>query len=203
MPAFDPLSGMAVAHDVLEHWPNDDSTTGELLALGAILHVRGSDYYANKGSYNTAPSYHFSGKLGDLLLKIQWGEWVSLRDFPRHHAATTDEWARKEIAQAIKLAKKYIRQEYNRQYEPPSEATWKTAQYWLTEGYNKARRRYRNVESLLETFIEIEEKADKALKFAESGITELVVKLSWERGIISDIRSPNLQVYTVENYEGE
>jgi len=41
-PTGDPLGGMAAAHDILEHFPNDDgSTEGELQALGAAIWVRG------------------------------------------------------------------------------------------------------------------------------------------------------------------
>jgi len=37
-PKGDPLGGMAVAHDILEHFPKDDgSAEGEYMALGASL----------------------------------------------------------------------------------------------------------------------------------------------------------------------
>lgn len=49
-PHFDPVRGVGVAHDCLEHFHNDaGNTEAELEALGAMIHVRG-DYYFQIGS---------------------------------------------------------------------------------------------------------------------------------------------------------
>lgn len=54
---FDPL--MAVAHDVLEHFPDDDQTLGgECQALGASLWIRGlTGYYERNGNVNPPPRH--------------------------------------------------------------------------------------------------------------------------------------------------
>lgn len=201
IPAFDPLFGMAVSHDVLEHWPNDDSTTGELMALGAMIHVRGEEYFHQAGKVYTRPSYHFSGELGELMLKIQWGEWVSLKQYPKTSAHTDDDFAREEIAEGVRLAARHITEEHNDLYPNPTAKEWANVSYWLTHGYNKARQRYKDIDRyrLLEIFCEIESKADEALKTAEAGITELIVSLTWKRGYMSDSRYPTLIIRTNED----
>jgi len=181
MPAFDPLPGMAVAHDILEHWPDDDSTTGELLALGAMIYVRGEDYYAHKGQSTISPGENCAGEIGDLLLKIESGEWVDLRETTGQRTCTKDEFARAEIATAIAQAKKHIREE--REGTMPDSATWRTVRYWLTKGFNLARLRYRGIDrwELQRTFTEIESAADRELKSASIGDV-LSVRLSWRNG---------------------
>ncbi len=195
MAAFDPLGGMAVAHDILEHWPNDDSTTGELRALGAMLHVRGEEYNRRKGKMFTAPSYHFSGELGELLLKIQFGEWVPLKEHKGRHSKAKYSWANEEIEEGIILACKHIQEEYQGEYAQPAEHTLALVYHWLSNGYNSALRRYAKVHpwDLLNTFIYIEQEADKRLKFAEIG-TKLKVSLDWNR------EKPAM-LYTQEEWE--
>ena len=49
-PHADPLGGMSVAHDMLEHFHNDQgSVYEELMALGASYYVRGETGFFNNG----------------------------------------------------------------------------------------------------------------------------------------------------------
>jgi hypothetical protein len=200
MPAFDPVTGLGVAHDILEHRRNDDSTTGELMALGAMIHVRGEDYFYRKNLVYTSPSYHLYSELGDLMLKIQSGEWTALRPFPRQYSRTDDDWTRAQIAEGISLAEKYIRED--REEELPSADQWRAVRNWITYGFNSARQRYRDIarHDLLETFCEIEQQADNALRYAEAGLTQLTVNLAWRAGYLTNERKPDLSITTREVY---
>lgn len=193
MPAFDPLPGMGVAHDILEHLPHDDSTAGELMALGAMFHVRGEDYFVNKGRAYHRPSYHCHGEIAELLNKIDNGEWIALRDCP-HLKTHSDEYVQLEIDDTIDLVKKYLRDDLSNGYEM-DKATEDKVRGFLAHGYRSAVRRYRHVDRsvLLDTFNEIEERADNALKHVDKGEV-LKVKLVWKSGIITDARYPELAI---------
>ena len=181
MPAFEPLGGMAVAHDVLEHWPNDDSTTGELLAFGAMLWVRGEDYFALSKSYNTNPFYHMKHELAKLLLKISRGEFVPLRHAPCQYR-TNDYDIQKGIEELILEISIILRILEIPNENPATILTPETVgnvKSWLARGYNRAQRRYASVgrHELLDTFCFIEEQADKALRYATADATQLHVSI--------------------------
>lgn len=204
MPAFDPLSGIAVAHDVLEHRPIDDSTTGELKALGAMIHVRGEDYAQQKGRRITSPAENMSEELGDLLLKIKWGEWIPLQSMTSRQFINQwnklEEWVKDEILLTTELVKVYL-EDAREELNVITPAIRDRVQYWLAFGYNDALKRYKNVSrvQLLDTFIEIETKADQYLKHAYEG-QELIVDLIWREEIMSNSRYADLKVSLTENY---
>lgn len=201
MPAFDPLGGMAVAHDVLEHLPNDDSTSGEIMALGAMMYVRGHEYFHAKGSRDTRPSYHFSGELADLLLKVHSGEWVPLSEV-RH--VRTHEDVQEEIDNGIALVRKYLREEKEEEGYKLDTKTENIVRGLLAYGYRRAVRRYKNVSrwDLLEAFVNIEKRADDELKWAEEGEGyELNVRLRWKTMVTTDARVPDIRMWM--NDEGE
>lgn len=198
MPAFDPLGGMAVAHDVMEHIPHDDSTTGELMALGAMMYVRGGDYFANKRSMTPRPSYHASGEVGDLFCKIHTGEWVPLRDAPKLYKARE---IQSEIDNLVFLVRKHLKEERDNDYKLTA-ADNRNLRAWIAYGYNRAVIRYKNITrlELLDVFCEIEEYADERLKTAEEGITKLYVSLKWEPDRITKDRNAKLKVWSTEEY---
>lgn len=163
-PGFDPLSGMAVAHDTLEHARDTtESVADELQALGAMIHVRGQAYFARLGKVNTQPSYHMSSELLDMLRKISAGEISPIED----HRAT--ECA--EISAELDALIEYIRAENQAEYNEAieiSEDTIRNIRAWVTIGYRKAKKRYAQVDALT-MFIDIESRADEFLCVAEEG----------------------------------
>lgn len=186
MPAFDPLGGMGVAHDVLEHRRGDDSTTGELMALGVSMHVRGSDYYAMKGRIHTRPSYHMSGEIGALFCHISDGEWIPLQDTKLYRLSPRccdHEDIMAEIEATVELVKKHFIEE-DRPEISLSAQDEINLRSWLARGYSHALRRYRGIPhyQLLEMFCEIERRADQLLKDAWQGC-ELIVDVKNRTGV--------------------
>lgn len=197
MPAFDPLQGMAVAHDILEHWPNDDSTTGELLALGASIHVRNTQYstrrreefarrYGGRGiitEETVRPSFNGAGEVAELLYKIACGQWQPLRDYPTKFVRRgLSEFAFEECVHYVRLVRREL---YERGDDDTVRLTQRDARNvlcWLATGYQRAVRRYKGISEyeLIATFEAIENAADKALKDAEEN-DELHVSLMWRK----------------------
>jgi hypothetical protein len=69
-PGADPLGGVAVAHDILEH---DNMTVGdvneEIQALGRMHWIRGEGGYFHDARYYQPPSIHFATDLTYILEK--------------------------------------------------------------------------------------------------------------------------------------
>ncbi len=198
MPAFDPLPGMAVAHDMLEHIPDDDSTTGELMALGAFLYVRGEEYFQQKrrGMGTTSPAENCHGEIGDLLIKIHYKEWVPLQA-TRHTLRGLPGDIQDEIKKTVRLVRRYLKTERD-DYTMTAEDS-RAILGWMAEGYRQAAKRYSDLPryELLDLFCRIEAAADKALKQAEEGTTRLHVHVDTTSG------RAELNVYTSDVYEDD
>jgi hypothetical protein len=172
-PGGDPLSGMAVAHDILEHFPHDDgSAEGEYMALGASLFIRGdSGYYGHKGG-NSNPAENIAS---DLPMVWSTHRFQHFRETIKPCGLCRDseilEQAREAITHWLKEC------EYMDESEKPDAETCERVARWIAKGYQKARKRYRehNCHSIAwSLFRPIEEEADKALKHADE-MMELTV----------------------------
>jgi hypothetical protein len=158
-PDFDPLSGMAVAHDILEHFPNGDgSPKDELLALGASIWVRDGWHTNGTAGDNIAPD------LQEVLRHVTY-EDMSLPDPPA--TKPLEHYAEDEITKAVECLLRESK--YNGEKYSPS--TLSAVRGWLRIGYRKGVRRYNgwyacDVQTI---FNEIMQAADKALKHAEAG----------------------------------
>lgn len=167
MPGADPLGGMAVAHDVLEHFPNDDgSVAAELRALGAALYVRGASgvFYRNGGvrSQEDAIAVEFP----DLYRHLVY-EGYELARPPR--TCRVDEME-EVFDECITKGFRNIRdqEEKDTRKEFLDRSLWLG---WLRIGYRRAERRFRRVgyHEAGAMFTKIETWADKFLKHAEEG----------------------------------
>lgn len=175
---FDPLSGMGVAHDLLEHKRNDDgSKEDELMALGAMLFVRGEGGYFHLFPHHpmasTDPGYQMSGDLERLWQGDEHWEgacWDPVADPGRTHRLGED------VEAWIDSAVKYVREEieYDTCFE--RERARATAYLdaipgWLRKGYRYARRRYARCSAgeLTHMFHTIQEEADRMLKVCDVG----------------------------------
>jgi hypothetical protein len=178
-PTGDPLGGMAAAHDILEHFPNDDgSTEGELMALGASLHVRQDGGATTDGPY----SRPFTDRDVEADFPTLWcynldrEDGRALRTAPRVQDADAVERARAIAREGLRL----VRTKYGETDEDGEERLtfsddeinqWAA---WLAYGYVRAQRRYRHVIggvcALASLFMGIAREAERALKRAEEGM---------------------------------
>lgn len=66
---FNPTTDFGVAHDILEHFPDDSGRMeDELMALGAIVYVRGyEEWNVLQGSYSISPAENLYGEMDTQL----------------------------------------------------------------------------------------------------------------------------------------
>jgi hypothetical protein len=170
-PHGDPLGGMAVAHDILEHFPNDDGgAEGEFLALGAALYIRGeTGYFQRHGNVNP-PEVHLSAEF-DMIWRAHTERdgRSDIREVSRVRNTELLDTCRK----IVRLGVKAIIEAYGEDAEnvsKPDSVNQERIARWLAKGYVKAARRYRmDQHTLSYVFGKIEAEADKALKYAEAG----------------------------------
>lgn len=172
-PAGDPLGGMAVAHDILEHFPGDDgSPEGEYEALGAALFVR-ADLFRNG-----TPEENIAADLGEV-----WGVLLNREDrsFVRPCGLSRDT----AILEQARLAVSHWLREWmtgDTDHKPDAETQERVAR-WIAKGYQRAKVRYRKQGASYiawQLFQPIQEQADRALKHAEAGMV-LTVRVDLEK----------------------
>jgi hypothetical protein len=165
-PTGDPLGGMAAAHDILEHFANDDgSTEGELMALGASLFVRGD------GGYSTQYRHYdcVRDPAGDI--PTVWGYMLERenRTTVRACGASRDSFGMDTARAIIAEGMKEIENPW------PNADTRERMACWIARGYARAMRRYSRVIggacAVAATFMEIERQCARELKHAEEGMT--------------------------------
>lgn len=180
-PRFDPLSGMAVAHDIMEHNPRGtESTADELMAFGASIYVR-KDYYRDRQA--NRPSSNFAGEIGDMLRKIMYGEVDQIAHCPFRPNVRGNEYVNAEINHVISELKSWCESETDGELKL-SIVDEQNIRGWLAEGYRRTVKRYQGVKQyyVLSTFQQIEKQADEYLKHAEIG-DQLTVRI-WKRAHI-------------------
>lgn len=190
-PTFDPLSGMTVAHDILEHFADSsDSADDEFQALGAALFVRGlGGYWQHSWS---SPGANVGSDLVSIMRHIVENE-TTFHEPPNTSRLGKDEdqvegW----IVEALVDALNELKAETGGEPEFMREANALKTKVagWLRVGFRRAVKRYakfgKRGGALQATamFREIEQKADHALKVGEIG-DELQVEASIERGTVS------------------
>lgn len=189
MPHADANGGMAVAHDLLEHFPGDSgSIADELMALGASYLLRGqTDYYQRTGNVNP-PEKHLASDFEELYMHFST-EGFPVGD-PGNVEPVDDEDAEETFQSAVEIGMDNIVDifDFNEDAEDGEEsessqllATFTSDEYrarmlgWLRRGYQRAVERFEGVDvnDLAYTvFTEIEEKANKWLNHdAEEGMT--------------------------------
>lgn len=172
VPHADPLTGMAIAHDILEHFHRDDgSQEAEFMALGASLFVRGEGYFAQRGSNSTDPAEHLSGEFGLIYDALcQRSEPTTVRD-PGRTTKLEDDLEELLDRMFMKARKEFFdshEEESERRYLREPQAT--RMRGWFRRGYRKAIKRYKEIDPCLNTcalsslFIDIQKEADLALK---------------------------------------
>lgn len=160
MDGAEPAAGFTCAHDIMEHFSGLDlDSDSEALALGAMLYVRGMAGYFQRGLYPKSPGYAMSGDVARLFTDAwQWGEITD----PGRTCRLDDEEAEAWIEEAIRLAEREIRDDYEQR--PHSQwGSW--VRGWLRKGFRKARKRYSlDPATLCHTFDRMSEALDNAAK---------------------------------------
>jgi hypothetical protein len=184
-PGADPVTGMGVAHDVMEHnRTKAGPMSEEMAALGAGLFIRGGGGYfshkapsANKWYQNAASDFpdHTARYLAGTH------DWVT--PLPgRQGVSPVDEWAELELIELRGAIRRGMKDEEDRfEREVPD---------WLFDaeridliirharlGYRWAARRYRCEYTACCIFQQIEKEADRKLEYATEGLDELHVRL--------------------------
>lgn len=178
-PDFDPLGGMAVAHDILEHFPDgDESPADEFQALGCSLILRNEDYYGNKNN-RYSPAANVASDMPDIIQHVIYqnmflGEAQPVKPLDDEHEETIREF----IKEAMVLASS----EFDSDDWGAAKDVVRKSEGWIRLGMKRGLRRYKNsLNNARSMFMEIETEADKLLKHAMEGDV-LVVKIKSEFG---------------------
>jgi hypothetical protein len=168
-PHFDPVTGMGAAHDILEHFPNDEGDMeAEMQALGASLLVRNDAYFNMRGNKHSAVD-NLASDFPFTFDQHMEGRTM-LRDPGRYHlhGAIADQLA--ELGPAIRKA---FADERDGEALPEWVATGEAERRllgWINKGYRRAIKRYKGVNHWLPAmFQRLEQELDSALKHAEEG----------------------------------
>lgn len=178
MPVADPLGGMAVAHDILEHIKNDDgSTEHELLALGSSMWIRGDGCYYDAKGLACNDEAKYIGYAFPELFRIHEQEHGGghIRFFRNVYGDL-----RERCERVVHEGNKRLRED---EMEPLGTQDQRMARNWLAEGYRRARRRFYEQRGLdactvAHYFLQIEKEADGLLGQAEEGM-ELTVHIKF------------------------
>jgi len=166
----DPATGMQAAHDILEHFNEPITSESELMALGAMLHVRADGGYFNY-RYNNDISSILSGDL-EFAVEQQWkyGD-ISDPGVTRPVDDHIESWITKSIASAIQTMSDDDWEDSYGNLIQDNPMLALHLRGWLRMGYRRARRRFGKQDSLeLATAFKIlEEQLDDALKKCDIG----------------------------------
>lgn len=176
MPNAEPYGGMAVAHDMLEHEPNDDGgAEAEFRALGAALWLRGDTGYFQNGR----PGENLASDIPDILGRVWYGG-QTLTDPGRTYRLPE----RAEIE--LNRVRSELRKHY--QYEDPEDRRPTRQEVdrilgWMRRGYRGAIRRFRRLDNYSlchAVYQRIENTADALLRHAEEG-QRMIVRVNLRR----------------------
>ena len=171
----DPVSGMAVAHDTLEHFPGDPGDAeGELQALGAMLWIRGlGNYWPRYEPMNLhTPGEHIGADLTEIMRHVLY-ENFSLNRPTSLGNRLADEQIEEWIHESIHEYLCNLPDEFGDRLEDAgNKQVVRAIRENIRRGFRLAQRRYaRKISSddLCTLFREIEVRADKALEHADWG----------------------------------
>lgn len=174
-PWMDPVEGIGVAHDLLEHRKGDSgSMEEEMMAFGAIYYVRGETFFADT-PYPMAK--HLASDFPNFHRNYVGGG----RSGPLTNPGSThrlDDWIEDSITNMTRWAERLV------QAEQCCRSGWIDHPHvrgWIRKGYRAAKQRYKHVQpyELPYLFKRIEEGVDKLLRrpLMEGFRIRVVVKL--------------------------
>lgn len=161
----DPLTGMGVAHDILEH---GDQDTVEWQGLGGAVYIRGEQDYFQRTLGNPDPAENIGSEFTSLYSLWEGG---AIPDPGRTYPCAGDEM----IAAVIDAGCRGLRAEAPHMGGPDSPAkirAWTSKEQqrrmrgWMRKGYRACAQRWRKYPAwkMTETFRKIEGAVDRFLK---------------------------------------
>ncbi len=147
-PTFNVCSPLMIAHDTLEHFPKDKGDIeAELHALGAMLLIRGESgwFYANGNRKGT--SYNLSADLSRFLINERNETYILPKAGEKKLSEDFLDMHHRDVQEACRLAVEGANSEL---YEDDFNfllADTKGMAYTLMIGYEKARKRYKGLNS--------------------------------------------------------
>jgi hypothetical protein len=172
-PEFWPLEGAATAHDVLEHFADEDgSPEAELRALGAILWTRGvGGWFAASGGVHPEAGWHVAGDVEDVIRRAESGFRA-----PPSTRPLRDADAEAQVELACSHALRGLLEASEGDLAAWSRVAVEAARGWLRVGFRRAIRRYRDAagleaEEVANLYRELRRIASEALREA-GGIGE-------------------------------
>jgi hypothetical protein len=177
-PGFDPLGGMAVAHDIIEHFPDgDESPADEFQALGASLFIRDASFYRN---YNPATNIasEFPMIIGHVI-----HQGMPLKAPPRTQRLGCPE-AERDIQETMNEGLCLMESEFHDEDRALARNAAKKAMGWLRIGYRRAEKRFGgNLTNVRRAFRKIQEEADKLLEHAQVD-DKLIIDVNLKTGTV-------------------
>lgn len=167
-PNGDPLSGMAVAHDILEHFPHDPGDAeGEFQAFGAGLFIRGDTGYFGRNGNMVPAEEHLASEIG-----MVWGYHTGRDNRTTLRPCGVMKY-HETMDQCRKIALLGMGDFVERGEPIPSEKNIELIARWIARGYKRASIRYAKhdaYEIAYQLFEPIETQADALLKHADEGM---------------------------------
>ncbi len=169
-PHFNALSlGQALAHDMLEHFPDDDgSTEHEFMALGASVYVRnGESYYHQVMPYSKlTASEHLGSELIQQHYYMRNTGRYAIKKCPRRRRIANggyDEIMVNAAHEGIHCLQAEFGDDDN---EDISWATADNITNWFRTGYARAARRYRGIQPwrMMDFFLQLSEACERVVK---------------------------------------
>lgn len=180
------LSGMTVAHDILEHFPSAGADViGELQAIGAMFYIRGvGGYWHQINHMRPDPGYHASADIPDIFRHVvdESMPFECPKGGRRRLSEEIEDWIGDGLADTEEI----------RDIDFPIE--WESfkshAARWIRIGYRRAVRRYRGIDpySISTLFLKIQKGIDSTLREEVWPGMELTVSL--------DIQNQTVRIWT-------
>lgn len=213
VPGYNAGDGLTVAHDTLEHRPNDNGTVeDELMALGALLWLRvetgyQAQYFPN--GLHAGTHMIVTGDISRMLLNLVQDvaqDDCLLQALPRASRPLSDDDAeqsmRKAVAESIastiaetgyQSIDPELVQAWNAKLQEPE--TYDRCLGWLRAGYRNAKRRYPRPEDIaFRVFQVVRSEADRIARFAEEGD---------ELQVVINLKKAQASVRHIEGYSPE
>lgn len=169
-PHFNALDiGRTLAHDMLEHFPDDDgSPEHEFMALGASVYVRdGASYYHQVMPYSKLTvSEHIGSELIQQHFHMMSAGRRALRQCPRRRCIAEESYD-EILMNAAHEGIRYLQAEFGD--DDDQDISWATAQNilgWFRTGYARAARRYHNIPQwrMMDFFLKLSETCERVIK---------------------------------------
>lgn len=187
-PEFDVSTPRAIAHDIIEHFSDDNgSVEHELMALGSILYGRYQMGLVSGDGLSSDICYLFMNFIlnNKMITNIKYKQGLK-----------NETLSERELDNILFDATDYIKKELNNYEEILTSNILKQitdyltiAKKWIIKGYFRAKRKYKDPYIITELFNEIERKAERC----QHGDYGMQLKVTYQI-------QPEIKVWTKESF---